>query len=256
MTVNSYGSSALTFSAPTALVTGAASGIGAATTEALVEAGLRVIAVDRQEIGDPPAGVIARALDVSDEAAVGELLADQELIGDLGYVVNCAGIHEQVGFDDLAESNWQRMLGVNLLGAYYVMRAAAPSLRRSGNGAVVNVTSLEAGRVVAVLHSDPALHYATSKAGLEHLTRGIARALAADGVRVNSVAPGLVATPMTMANHSTNGGDLPEPLRRRAAIERYADPSEIANAIMFLLSDQASYITGASLLVDGGFSLT
>ena len=110
--------------------------------------------------------------------------------------------------------------------------------------------------MLALVNPDPTPHYAASKAGLEMLTRSMARALGDDGVRVNAVAPGAVATPMALTDHHNVGGGMPATLRARVPMHRYAAPGEIAGCVAFLLSDQASYITGSTLLVDGGFSTT
>lgn len=251
------GSLPLTFHGATALVTGAASGIGAATADLLRSAGVDVIGLDR----DYPAGVqsdpgITRArVDITDSVAVEAALVQALGGAPLAYVVNCAGILHDTGFDHATVEAWRRTLDVNLVGAYNVMVAAKPFMVRDRGASVVNVTSLEATRVIALSNPDPTPHYAASKAALAMLTKSAARALAGEGIRVNAVAPGFVRTKMGAAAH---GGDasLPEALRRRVPVGRFAEPSEIASCIVFLLSDQASYVTGSALAVDGGFELT
>jgi NAD(P)-dependent dehydrogenase (short-subunit alcohol dehydrogenase family) len=252
------GTLSLTFQGERALVTGAASGIGAATAELLRSSGLHLVCLDR----DYPAGVrrvaddlTEVAVDIADAEAVEQAL--REALGDsaLSYVVNCAGILEDTGFAHTSVAAWRRMLDVNLIGAYAVMTAATPYLARSQGAAVVNVTSAEAHRVIALSNPDPNPHYAASKAGLAMLTKTAARALAGSGVRVNSVAPGFVRTKMAAATHGAGAG-LPEALERRVPMGRFAEPDEIASAIAFLLSDQAGYVTGSELRVDGGFELT
>lgn len=250
----------LTFAGRVALVTGAASGIGAATARALMSAGIRTLCLDLREpdlVADIAEDLqIRRAADVTDIDALRAVISDEIGTDGLSYVVNCAGIIDDTGFSNVSRQSWLRCLEVNLVGAYNVVDAAGDLLRNSAAGAVVNVTSLEGTRVVALSNPDPTPQYAASKAGLAMLTQTAARALAADGVRVNSVSPGFVATPMALAaaHESTDG--LPLALAPRVPLGRFAQPEEIADAIAFLLSDQARFITGADLRIDGGFTLT
>jgi len=250
----------LTFSGETALVTGAASGIGRAVAKTLLAAGLRTICVDlRQPERDSevnPALQICRAGDVTDIEALRAIVAEETASGGLSYVVNCAGVIDNTGFSGVSRESWLKCLEVNLMGAYNVIDAASDALRKAAHGAVVNITSIEASRVIALSNPDPNPQYAASKAGLEMLTRSAARAMAADGVRVNSVAPGFVATPMAVAAAHGQTDTLPAVLVPRVPLGRFARPSEIADVVAFLLSDQSSYITGSELLVDGGFTLT
>ncbi len=248
-------SALLRFRGQAAVVTGAASGIGRATCALLASTGLRVVAIDLSDqlaetVEAVPGDVVGVRVDITDEQAIASAL--DEVAGDgLAYVANCAGIHVQRSLADISTDDWRRMLDVNLLGAFAVTRAATPHLRRSGGGAVVNISSVEAQRVVALVNPDAVPHYAASKAALESLTRSQAHALAIDAIRVNAVAPGFVATPMTQGNH--DAVELPEPARARALIPRYAEPEEIAWAIAFLMSDAASFVTGTTLAVDGGY---
>lgn len=259
MTVNSSTPTlAMTFSGGAAVVTGAASGIGAAITAVLRSAGVRTVGVDLHAPTPDPAHPahlqIAVAANVCDPDFVARL-ADAGVPPDaVSYVVNCAGVCDNTGFNGIDRAAWARMLDVNLFGAYNVIDALSSSLRCAPWAAVVNVSSIEAAHVVALANPDPTPHYAASKAGLHMLTKTAARALATDDVRVNSVSPGFVATPMTKVHGLRDA--LAPAQAARVPMGRLAEPSDIAAAVAFLLSDQAGFITGSDLRVDGGFQLT
>ncbi|KXF50335.1 3-oxoacyl-ACP reductase [Rhodococcus sp. SC4] len=250
----------LTFTGQVALVTGAASGIGRATAAALMAAGIRTICLDLREPepfpGVPTALQVRCAADVTDVTALRAVITENTGQEGLSYVVNCAGVLDDTGFANVSRQSWLRCLEVNLIGAYNVIDAAGDLLRKSEAGGVVNVTSIEGARVVALSNPDPTPQYAASKAGLAMLTQSAARAFAADGVRVNSVSPGFVATPMALAAAHEDTDALPPSLAPRVPLGRFARPEEIADAVVFLLSDQARFITGSDLRIDGGFTLT
>jgi NAD(P)-dependent dehydrogenase (short-subunit alcohol dehydrogenase family) len=248
----------LTFSGGDALVTGAASGIGAAIARTLMSAGVRTIRLDLRA-PDPEPDFAAElqvgvAADVRDPDLMGQL-AEAGVAGDaISYLVNCAGIIDNTGFSGVDRQAWLRCLEINLVGAYNLIDALSPVLRGATHSAIVNITSIEASRVIALSDPDPTPQYAASKAGLHMLTQTAARALAVDGVRVNSISPGFVATPMAASHGDTTV--LPPALAARVPAGRFAEPDDIAQAAAFLLSDQAGYITGTDLRVDGGFQLT
>jgi NAD(P)-dependent dehydrogenase (short-subunit alcohol dehydrogenase family) len=248
----------LTFSGGAAVVTGAASGIGAAIARTLMSTGIRTIRLDvRTPDMDPDFGAdvqVCVSADVRDRDLVARLGAADVAVDDISYLVNCAGILDNTGFSGVDRDIWMRCLEINLVGAYNMMDALGPALRGATTAAVVNIASIEASRVVALTDPDPTPQYAASKAGLRMLTKTAARALAADGVRVNSVSPGFVATAMAAPHGDTS--TLSSALARRIPVERFAQAGEIASAVAFLLSDQAGYITGTDLCVDGGFGLS
>ncbi|RZT11649.1 NAD(P)-dependent dehydrogenase (short-subunit alcohol dehydrogenase family) [Mycobacterium sp. BK558] len=247
----------LTFAGASAVVTGAASGIGAATAQRLINAGIRTLAIDlhdpatRYQCGGDR--MVSRAVDVRDSDAVKAAVQQSFPEGHVNYVVNCAGIPAHTGFRNVSADGWHSVLDVNLVGAYNVIDACADHLAAGEPAAVVNITSIEAGQVIALTNPDPNPHYAASKAALAMLTRTAARALGSH-TRVNSIAPGFVATPMAAEHGDTIA--LPARLAARTVINRWAQPRDIADAVAFLLSDQAGYITGVDLRVDGGFALT
>ncbi|MCV7230160.1 SDR family NAD(P)-dependent oxidoreductase [Mycolicibacterium komossense] len=248
----------LTFSGGDAVVTGAASGIGAAIARTLMAAGVRTIRLDVRtpdaDPGYPAALQLCVGADVRDQDLSERLSQAGVVPADVSYLVNCAGILDNTGFIGVDQQAWMRCLEINLVGAYNVMDVLGPALRQAPAAAIVNITSIEAARVIALSDPDPTPQYAASKAGLHMLTKTSARALAVDGVRVNSVSPGFVATPMAAAHGDT--AQLPPALAARVPAGRFAAPADIAYAVAFLLSDQAAYITGTDLRVDGGFELT
>ena len=220
-----------------ALVTGAAGAIGGAARAVLEAHGARVHPTDLEGEGMDPC-------DVADPRAVEDLVARAAgSLGGLDILVHAAGITRDRVLWKLSDEEWRRVLAVNLDSAFHLLRAAAPHLRASGNGAVVLVSSINGER-----GKFGQANYAASKAGLIGLGRTAARELGTFGVRVNVVAPGLIETPMTAG--------LSEELKARAleetALGRIGRPEDVARGIFFLCSDLARHVTGQVLRIDGG----
>ncbi len=236
-----------------ALVTGAASGIGAATVERFVAEGIRVVAFDRTTAA-PRDGVTGLVGDVTLQGDVDEAIDAARRSGGPQIVVNAAGIVAADDPENVEDSTWERMLAVNLTGTMRVCRAAIPLMRVAGGGAIVNVAS------VAAFNSSPgSASYASAKAGVVAYTRNIAFAHGADGIRANCLCPGWTATAMAEAEmreaalkSGRSAAQETEALASRLTLRRLGRPEEIAACIRFLVSDEASFVTGAVLVADGG----
>jgi NAD(P)-dependent dehydrogenase (short-subunit alcohol dehydrogenase family) len=240
-----------------ALVTGAARGIGLATAQRFLAEGWRVALLDidgdtleRTHAGlARPHDTLAIACDVADPDGVAAALASvAKRFGRLDALVNNAGIAIFKPILEVSYADWSRVLAVNLTGPFLCTQAAAPLMRDSGGGAIVNVSSISGLRASTLRAA-----YGTSKAGLAHLTKQQAAELAALGIRVNAVAPGPVDTAMAKAVHTP---EIRADYHDHMPLNRYGLESELAEAIFFLCSERASYITGQVLAVDGGFDST
>jgi NAD(P)-dependent dehydrogenase (short-subunit alcohol dehydrogenase family) len=237
-----------------ALVTGAGRGIGLATARQFLAEGWRVALLDV----DPallevaiaaiakPDVTLALTCDVADGHAVLRSVAEVAArFGRLDALVNNAGIAVFKPLLETTAEEWERVLAVNLTGPFLLTVAAAPVMAAAGGGAVVNVTSISGLRA-----STLRVAYGTSKAALAHLTKQAAVELAGLGIRVNAVAPGPVDTAMAKAVHTP---EIRRDYHDAVPLGRYGLESELADAIVFLCSERASYITGQVLAVDGGF---
>jgi ketoreductase RED2 len=237
------------FDGRVALVTGSASGIGAATAQLFAAEGASVVvnSVRSVEEGEALAASLPSALyhraDVSIESeAIGLVDAAVDRFGSLDILVNNAGTTVKIDHDDLAsvtEEVWERIFRTNVLGNWFVTKAAVPALKASGHGAVVNVAS-----VAGVIVGGSSIPYATSKAALIHLTKCLAVALGPE-IRVNAVAPGLVATPWTKEwgiDYAAYGAQNPA--------GKVAEPEDVATTIAAFVSELA--VSGEFIVVDGG----
>ncbi|KIZ47723.1 MULTISPECIES: SDR family oxidoreductase [Rhodopseudomonas] len=237
-----------------ALVTGAARGIGFAVARRFLGEGWRVALLDNDDVGlrtaiadlAQPERTMALHCDVAEVGAdASEIGAIAERFGRLDALVNNAGVAVFKPLMETSHAEWQRVMDVNLTGPFKLIQAAVPLMRDSGGGAIVNITSISSLRA-----STLRVAYGSSKAGLGHLTKQCAVELASLGIRVNGIAPGPVDTAMAKAVHSD---EIRADYRDAIPLARYGLEDELADAVYFLCSDQASYITGQILAVDGGF---
>ncbi|MCZ6677677.1 MAG: 3-oxoacyl-ACP reductase FabG [Candidatus Poribacteria bacterium] len=236
-----------------AIVTGGGQGIGRAVCHVFAREGANVIIAEyNQENGASVAaevqalGVQSRAIqtDVSSSDSVSSMVAQtRDAFGRIDILVNNAGIFSYTRIEDCTEEEWDRMMAVNLKGPFLCSKAVMPVMKEQKFGRIINLGSL-AGQVGGLVASAP---YSASKAGVMCLTKSLARVLGEYGITVNSIAPGVVATDMAK-NHPDMTAQMP--------LGRLAEPVEIANAILFFASEEGSYVTGATLDVNGGIHMS
>ena len=237
---------AFDFSGKTAVVTGGANGIGAATAGVLALGGARVAIFDLER--EQPAAAAAKlggtgyVVDVTDRASLERAFSQA---GPPDILIANAGIGTEIGFSAITEDDWQRTIAVNLTGVFNTMQAAASLMKPRRRGAIVMTASTNSYDGEALLTA-----YNASKAGLLGLLHTAANELGPYGIRVNAVCPGLIRTRLTA--HSFSNPGILKDYFRHIPLGRGGQPEEVANASAFLASDLASFITGATLFVDGG----
>lgn len=235
-------------------ITGAASGIGRATAAACREAGAAVVATD---LGTPEAiyasvGLgeddLALTLDVTDETATSAAIsAAVARFGTIDGVVACAGVVGVGAVHTVERDVWDRTLAVHLTGTFLTCKHAVPVMLRAGRGSVVTLSS-----VYGMTGGTENTPYNVAKGGMLQLTRSMAADYGRAGIRVNAISPGYIETPMT--SMLKNAGPVEDRFISMHLLGRYGQPEEVARVARFLLSDEASFVTGANIPVDGGFS--
>lgn len=233
------------------IVTGAAQGIGEACARRFAREGCKVVLAD---VDDARGQAVAQELgglyvhcDVGDKGQVDTLVAQAMLShGRIDVLVNNAGIFKAADFLDITEADFDAVLRVNVKGSFLVGQAVAREMAKAGRGAIVNMSSVNAVLAIPNIAS-----YNVSKGGINQLTRVMALALVDKGIRVNAVAPGTIATELA-AKAVLTSEDARKKIMSRTPMKRLGEPSEVADAVAFLASDAASYITGEIVVVDGG----
>ncbi len=236
-----------------AVVTGAAQGIGRAIADALAAEGARIVVADLQGADEAAAsypGGVGLTVDVADEAAVDGMVAETlERCGGLDVLVNNAGLYASLAmrpFTEIPLEEWRRVMDVNVASMFLTCRAAVPAMRERGGGTIVNISSGTPFRGVPFL-----LHYVTSKGAIVAFTRALAKEVGRDGIRVNCVAPGF-----TMSDGVKEHPEVIEQLRdvsvAARTIQRDQDPEDVVGAVTYLAGPTSSFVTGQTIVIDGG----
>ena len=243
-----------------AVVTGAAAGMGLAVARRLAAVGHRVALLDldaeqvtksAESIRSTGAQALAVETDVADRGAVDAAIeCVHESFGSVEIIVTSAGLDEFQSFTDITAESWERMLAVNLTGTFHCLQAVIPDMLAGGFGRIVTISSSSAQSGAARM-----AHYVASKGGVVGLTKALAVEYAPNGITVNTIPPGFIDTPM--ARRAEARGDLPsiDAVAARTPVRRAGTPDDIAAACAFLCSDEAGYITGQLLGVNGGWYL-
>lgn len=234
------------------LITGGSRGIGAACVKKFSRSGYRVAFIYNRSDCEADAlsaeyGALAIKADISDSLKASEAVKKaNELLGCIEILINNAGVSSFSLFDEISDTEWRRILGTNLDGTFFVTREAAKIMIRQKYGRIINI-----GSVWGRCGSSCEVHYSASKAGIRGMTMALAKELGPSGITVNCVEPGVIDTEMNAAL----GRETVKELADCTPLNRIGKPEDIADAVFFLAGDNASFITGQCLGVDGGFSL-
>jgi len=245
-----------------AIVTGARRGMGKTHALALAKAGAKVVVADISledcevvvtEIKDAKGEAMAIKCDVSNKDEVDEMVTKTVAkLGKIDILVNNAGICQFKPFLELTEEEWNRTININLKGYFLCAQAAAKEMVKQKSGAIVNIASIAMGQVGVGFQN--LAHYCASKGGIVAMTEAMALELAPFNIRVNAVAPGAIDTPM--ASSTTQDPKVLEGTLSRIPLHRIGKPEEVSNLVLFLASDASSYMTGSTVVVDGGWLAT
>lgn len=240
-----------------ALITGSARGMGASIARLFAEEGARVVLSDileaplkalELELSGRGYEVLAQRHDVIDEASWEQIVqATETRFGRLDVLVNNAGVLDTAGVEASSLEAWERVVAVNQTGVWLGMKVAIPALRRSGGGSIVNTSS-----IYGIVGSGGSAAYHASKGAVRLLTKTAALEYAPDGIRVNSVHPGYVNTPMIEQALPEANVSMLKLLGEQVPLGRLAEPEDIARGVLYLASDESSYVTGSELVIDGG----
>ncbi len=240
-----------------ALITGAASGIGHATARRFAEEGATVIGFDLNAAGEHWQDVVSLA--VGSEFVTGDVTREADVVstvegvskahGRIDILVNAAGVSSYGDTTDVEEDEWDRVMNINLKGSFLFAKHAARVMLAQGSGSIVHIASVE-----GLLGLNGQISYGTSKGAVIQMTRNMAADFAKRGIRVNCVCPGAIETPLTAVLQDESMKPIKDQMVSAHLLGRFGEAIEIANAILFLASDEASFVTGHPLVVDGGWT--